>query len=236
MPRIKYEELRPHELEAVIREAPLVYFPVGSMEYHGLHLPFGFDTMHAYELCLHAAQQTGGVVLPPTYWGTEGHVDWPGSVLVSNGTFAGIVSDVLARLDRLGFRLIVICTGHYPDVQGALIAAVINAYTATHREPTIILLDPFNTHPTDPRGEHAGIVETSAMLHLRPDLVDMDKLEQPGALDGISKDCVDATVEYGQRRFSEVLNEIVKTVNGHMQAITTFTPSIHGGVTDAETQ
>jgi len=211
--------MRPDELVAAREQTPLVYFPIGSLEYHGFHLPFGFDAMHAHELCLQAARQTGGVVLPPTFWGTEGHVGWPGSLLLSNGTIAGIVADVLSQLDQQGFKLIVACTGHYPRVQGVLIQGIADAYMARHPASRIMLLDPFNLHPTDPRSEHAGIIETSAMLHMRPELVDMEQLDRPDALDGISEDCVDATVEYGQTRFETVLNEMVRTVNEELQAL-----------------
>ncbi len=219
MRKVRYEEMRPDELVAAREQAPLVYFPIGSLEYHGFHLPFGFDTMHAYELCLQAVQQTGGVVLPPTYWGTEGHIGWPGSLLLSNGTIAGIVGDVLSQLDQQNFKLIVICTGHYPRVQGLLIQGIADRYMDRHPASRIILLDPFNLHPTDPSSEHAGIIETSAMLHMRPELVDMAQLDRPDALEAISGDCVDATVEYGQTRFETVLNEMVKTVNDELQAL-----------------
>ena len=40
----------------------------------------------------------------------------------------------------------------------------------------------------------------------------MDKLQEPGALDAITKDCVDATAEYGRDRFETVLAELVRTV------------------------
>ena len=55
MKKLRYEEMCPDELAAAREEAPLVYVPIGSIEYHGFHLPVGFDTMHAAALCLAAA-------------------------------------------------------------------------------------------------------------------------------------------------------------------------------------
>ncbi len=219
MRKVRYEELRVEELFAARAEAPLAYFPIGSLEYHGFHLPFGFDAMHAHTLCIEAAQRTGGVVLPATWWGTEGHVGWEGSLLLSNGTIAGLVADVFGQLDGQGFKLIVACTGHYPDVQGTLIQGLAHAYTKAHPDVRILVVDPFNLHPTDPHGEHAGLVETSTMLHLRPELVDMAQLETEGALKGISEDCVDATVEYGAERFEVVLDELVRVVNAELEEV-----------------
>jgi len=76
----------------------------------------------------------------------------------------------------------------------------------------VLVLDPFNLHPTDPHSEHAGRIETSVMLYLRPELVQMERLQEPGALKNITGDCVDATVEYGKERFESVLAALVRTV------------------------
>lgn len=213
MQKIRYEEMHPDELAAAREEVPLVYVPIGSIEYHGFHLPFGFDAVHAHELCLQAAEQTGGVVLPPTFWGTQGHVGFPGSLLLSEKTIAALMGDVFVQLTEQGYQLIVVCTGHYPQVQGVLIKGVADAYIAQNPQVRIMVLDPFYLHPTDPQSEHAGIVETSVMLYLRPDLVDMEQLKRPGALDAISPDCVGATAEYGETRFQTIVNELVQTVN-----------------------
>jgi len=212
MPNARYEELRPAELAAAREAASLVYFPIGSTEYHGLHLPFGFDAMHAHALCLAAAEQTGGVVLPPTYWGFRGHEGFPGSLLLREETIAALARDVLEQLTAQGFGLIVVLTGHWPAVQGALLERVAGEHTAAYPDSRVLVLDPFNLHPTDRHPEHAGCIETSAMLHLRPDLVDMAALQEPGALKAITADCVDATAEQGRERFEVVLGELVRAV------------------------
>lgn len=218
MQKLRYEELLVGELEQARAQAPIVYFPIGSLEYHGWHLPLGFDALHAHALCLQAAAQTGGVVLPATFWGTRGHEGFAGSLLLQPETIATLVRDVLAQLAAQGFRLIVICTGHWPDVQGALLRQVAEDYLAEHPGPRILVVDPFNLHPTDRPVEHAGRVETSAMLFLRPDLVDMDQLARPGALHAITTDCTEATREAGEARFHEVLAELVRVVRSELAA------------------
>ena len=50
------------------------------------------------------------------------------------------------------------------------------------------------------------------MLYLRPELVALEQLEQPDALNAISKDCVEASAEYGKERFDAVLAGMVRTV------------------------
>ena len=46
----------------------LAYLPVGSLEWHGPHLPFGTDYMTVTHLAEEAARRYGGVVFPPIYY------------------------------------------------------------------------------------------------------------------------------------------------------------------------
>ena len=41
MKKVRYEEMLPHELEEAIRQFPVAYVPVGSLEWHGRHFSFG---------------------------------------------------------------------------------------------------------------------------------------------------------------------------------------------------
>ena len=214
MANCRYEELRPDQLRAAQEEASLVYVPIGSLEYHGWHLPVGFDAMHAHALCLMAAEETGGVVLPPTFWGTRGHEGFRGSLLLREETIAALAHDILDQLASQGYRLVVVFTGHWPEVQGGLLRRVAEEFMLNHSEVRIIVLDPFNTHPSDRPVEHAGKIETAVMLHLRPDLVDMGALADPAALEAISADCVEATEEFGRQRTAEVLEALVATAQG----------------------
>jgi len=66
----RFENLNSVQLAEELKKAPVAYFSIGSLEHHGLHLPVGFDAMWIHQACLAAAEKTGGVVLPPTFWGT----------------------------------------------------------------------------------------------------------------------------------------------------------------------
>ena len=219
MPKIQYETMRPGELADARRAAPLVYVAIGSLEYHGLHLPVGFDTIHAYHVCMLAAAKTGGVVLPPTYWGTTGHDGYPGSLLLSRSTITALVRDILAVLTAQEYRLIVLCTGHYPEVQGGLLTEVAGEHMAAHPEVTVLSLDPFTLHREDTHADHAGKIETSVMLALDPAAVDMSLLQSPGGMDAITPDCVDGVPEYGEARLEIVIKEMVRTVTEALEAL-----------------
>jgi len=58
----------PHEFEEALRQFPVAYVPVGSLEWHGRHLALGNDTLKAYGILLRTAEQYGGIVVPPTYF------------------------------------------------------------------------------------------------------------------------------------------------------------------------
>jgi creatinine amidohydrolase len=210
----KLEELTAAELAEALAETSVAYVPIGSMEFHGPHLPLGMDTLHAYEFCQCVAQQTGGVVLPPTYWNANGHVGWPGSLLVRERTFRALVRDILRLLAEQDVQLVIVATGHWPSRQGATIAKLAReAMITIPNSPRILALDPFGCHPTDSNPGHAGKKETSLMLAIRPDLVHMHKLsEVENAFDGIGEDAVDASAEFGKEYFNASVQNCVRLV------------------------
>src|SRR5262245_4003132 len=63
----RFEHLFGHELQDAIARLPLAWVPLGILEKHGEHLPYGLDATKAHEICLHLSSQLGGVVLPPTH-------------------------------------------------------------------------------------------------------------------------------------------------------------------------
>ena len=60
----KYEELFPEEFAEIMAKTPIAYWACGPMEYHGLQNTLGIDPCKAYEICLRAADLSGGVVFP----------------------------------------------------------------------------------------------------------------------------------------------------------------------------
>jgi len=219
MNKTRYEEMLIPELLEARDRTPLAYLPIGSLEYHGFHLPLGHDTIQAHEFCLRAAEQTGGVVLPATYWGTRGHEGHEGSILLQESTVAALLGDILAELARLRFRLVVVFTGHHPDVQGVVLKRVGEDFMRNNPSLRVLVLDPFYLHPATTEVEHAGKQETSLMLHLRPALVAVQNLSLPGALDHISKDCVEACAAFGRQFFETVLSELVRVVREALASI-----------------
>jgi creatinine amidohydrolase len=180
----RYERLHPDELGALVAAAPIAWVPIGTLEHHGPHLPFGVDAFEAHGLLLEAAARAGGVVLPPTYV-ASGCLDMDFTLSFSRELVEAQVRETIALLACRGFRVVVVLTGHGPLDLVHLLKRVCAETTAAQpnlRAYGLCWLElnaAATTGPEDgePRViDHAALVETSWMLALQPDLVRLDRL------------------------------------------------------------
>ena len=147
----------------------LLLVPTGSFEQHGPHLPLHTDTAIATAVAQRAARRLSGdgpvLVGPPIAYGASGeHQDFPGTVSI--GTEALRVAIVeLVRSASVWAGRVVLVNGH-----GGNLAALRLATGLLRGEGRDVGWVPCGV----PGGDaHAGHVETSVMLHLAPDEVDM---------------------------------------------------------------
>jgi creatinine amidohydrolase len=68
---LQYLELTPTEFRARLARAPIAYLPLGTLEWHGEHLPLGADAIQSHGFFLRLAAAAGGVVLPPLFLGPD---------------------------------------------------------------------------------------------------------------------------------------------------------------------
>ncbi len=199
MRTVQFELLRPGEIVAERDRCPLVYVPLGPLEWHSLHMPMGTDALNATAVARRLAERTGGVVLPTFYWGTERErspevartlgfgegeyvfgMDFPQHLLKSlycrEEYLAILVRELIGSLIELSYKLVVLINGHGALNHLATLERLCNEFTA--RSPAHVLLA--NAWPKEPfKGwliEHAGVVETSLMMALQPESVDLDQL------------------------------------------------------------
>ncbi len=187
MPGMRYQELLPHELEAILSNCPVAYWPLGTLEYHGPHLAIGNDALKAEGICARACARSGGVLVPALYWGIGGgHKEYPASILMSDHVLPPLLDEALEGLYRVGFRVVVMLTGHYPSEQVQAVKGAAERARQRHAHLRIWALPEYEAYPDEYRGDHAAKWETSFLMHLRPDLVDMGRLtgaETPDAPD-----------------------------------------------------
>jgi creatinine amidohydrolase len=155
--------------------------PVGAFEQHGPHLPLTTDTIIADAIAQRVARAIGAARLPalPVSCSHE-HASFPGTVSITAATLDAVIGDLVASLRGQGMRGLVIVNGHGGNHALANIAQQINVAA-----PFVLVL-PQRSHierafrdaglTTTPHADmHAGEMETSVMLHVRPDAVRMDR-------------------------------------------------------------
>ena len=63
----------PREVEKAKKEEYAVLLPVGTMEYHSAHCPFGCDTLIPMGIAQKVAEKTNAMILPPIWYGVASY-------------------------------------------------------------------------------------------------------------------------------------------------------------------
>lgn len=152
---------------AVPADAPLVLVPVGSTEQHGPHLPLTTDTVVARAVADRVADRLPWPVpvAPALAYGNSGeHAGFPGTVSIGHEALQMVLVETVRSL-ALWTSRVVFVNGHGGNVR-TLDAAAGQLRDEGH--------DVSWTGCAFPGGDaHAGRAETSVMLHLAPDEVDL---------------------------------------------------------------
>jgi creatinine amidohydrolase len=180
------------EVEALDREI-VVVIPTGSLEQHGPHLPLFTDTILSTSVAEAVEKLAPELMLvtPPVWLGASGHhLAFPGSLSASFGTYIGAVQDIVESLIPHGFRKFYLLNGHGGNTEPNGIA--LRELKAEYPNCVFAHKGYFQCIPPEltasvmegPLKEikHACEAEASLMMHLRPELVRMDKLRDDGLL------------------------------------------------------
>ena len=175
-----YDEMSWPEIKQAVKEKRVPLIPVGSTEQHGPHLPTKTDAFLAYQVCNAAAKRIPEmtVVMPVVSYGyNEHHLDFPATIHIDHETLIRFVIDIGKSLAHHGFEKIIIVNGHGSNTAPMEIAA----RRITLETPAIcascvyISLNQEVFRLLEGESGHAGELETSLMLFLAPELVDMSK-------------------------------------------------------------
>ncbi|MFM2069895.1 MAG: hypothetical protein RLZZ623_158, partial [Actinomycetota bacterium] len=137
--QVRLEMLRPGEIEAALAAAPIVYMPLGTIEWHSVHLPVGLDGLTAHGVCVRAALASGGLVYPPLFFGTGGgHGEYPWTVMMPTTEHVrAMLEHALLRMSSFGVRRVVLFSGHFADEQLEMIADIASQWNATGHEMSV---------------------------------------------------------------------------------------------------
>lgn len=174
----RLEYLMPFQIREILAERPAAFLPLGTIEWHGEHLPVGLDALTAHGLCLRAAASIGGLVYPPLYFGTGGgHGDYPWTVMMPGpNEIEAQLNFILSRLEAFGVRRAVLFSGHFADTQLEMIDRIAAGWNAAN-SALVVVASAVNRIP-DIRfaPDHAGLFETTLLHGLHPDLVQEGRL------------------------------------------------------------
>jgi len=180
--KVLYAEHTWPEIREAVKEGRVPLIPVGSIEDHGPHLPLETDIFIASEICRRAAERIPeeAVLMPGISYGfNEHHMDFPGNISVEPYHFIDYVFDVCRSLSRHGFRRIIMVNGHGSNTPFLDIAA----RRVNNETDSICVAVNWWSLARDvirrvvSHASHAGELETSVMLYLKPEAVDMSKAE-----------------------------------------------------------
>jgi creatinine amidohydrolase len=182
---MKYGECRWTEITDLTDRVCVV--PLGSLEQHGHHLPLLTDSMIGAEIVRRAEAALGdtAVFLPMLWVGaSDHHRGFPGTVSITIQTYTHFVGDVLESLVGSGFRRIFVLNSHGGNILPGRRA--VYDVRMRHRDEGDLWLV-FGTWfelaasavaeldlIEQKRVTHASELETSMVLRLRPELVDLE--------------------------------------------------------------
>ncbi len=175
------DRLSPQQIEERLAAASVVYIPLGSLEFHGPHLPIGLDALTAYGLCLRAAAAGGGIVLPVVHHAVGGeHSRYPWTIMSDSPVaIATLLTETLTRLSDFGVQRAVLLSGHFADEQRDLITRVADRWNATDA-PLRAVARTLGQAPEPPVApDHAGRFESLVLHALAPELVNVEALPDP---------------------------------------------------------
>jgi creatinine amidohydrolase len=203
-PSVHIADLTWYDFAAAVKHDPMVFLPTGSTEQHGPHLPLSTDVILPVAVAERVAAAVGGLVAPPIAYGFKsqpksgGGNHFPGTLSLDASVFVALVRNVVNELARHGVRKVVLFDGHMENqwflTEAADLAlrdqqmlgvtdlriVKLGYWEYLNAETEAAL---FPGGPPNWALEHAAVMETSVMLHLRPNLVRADNIPDHPAAD-----------------------------------------------------
>jgi creatinine amidohydrolase len=181
---MRFPNLTAPEIRRLHRDNTLVVAPIAACEQHSDHLPVFTDSILAGAIAdgLEAALPDRVLLLPVLWLGaSDHHLPFGGTLSASLPNYENILIDLLKPLLQDGFRRIFLLNGHGGNIDPLHVAL----RRLDVEYPTALLTGSAYWDLTAPELAalcagprtsvgHACEIETSMMLHLRPDLVRTD--------------------------------------------------------------
>ncbi|MBP3961864.1 creatininase family protein [Paenibacillus lignilyticus] len=182
--QIQWELMLPQEFRNAQAKLPILFMPLGTVEWHGEHNALGLDSLKAHELLVRTAARAGGGVVHPPLYGGMGGLDKPATVIMEpemaweNVLLRTWLEQYCYEFHRNGFKAIILLTGHYGHNQQIVIRETAVRMSERLRIPVFGSPEYWLALDEGYLGDHAGIGETSLLWDLHPDLVQIERIRQ----------------------------------------------------------
>ncbi|GAB4186399.1 MAG: creatininase family protein [Wenzhouxiangellaceae bacterium] len=193
----------------------IIPFAAGAKE-HGLHLPLDTDAVIMNHLLDAAAAQADVVIAPPVVHGWfPAFRDYPGTEIADANVFQDYLKQIAQSLIKHGARRLAFLNMGIGKASGLPITIVARDISADHGVPALVVSweDLETAEATalqhQQRGGHADEIETSIMLYLQPDRVNL-KLAVTDYRESLSTQ----SIGYRPGRFSRDHNDIHYSESG----------------------
>lgn len=182
---VRWDELTASDFPRAIQHAAGVcVLPIGCLEKHGPHLPLGTDVISVNAVAVRAAKREYAVVFPDYYFGQISEArHQPGCIALRPDLLYALLQNVCDEIARNGFGKILIVNGHGGN--NHWLHFFCETQLASRKNYVTYYLEPKLTNPPllariqelrkTTIGGHACEPETSWMLALRPDLVQLER-------------------------------------------------------------
>ncbi len=167
------------EVKEKVNENSIAILPLGAIEEHGPHLPLSTDCIQPEYVVEKVAERLGAFVLPILKYGQcSSTKNFPGTITLRFDTLRMMIEDILSELVRMGFRNIVVLSGHAGRTHMTALKLAGELILEEHDEDIkLLILSDYDIAYTMNEIEipvndgHAGMIETSRIMAIRPDLV-----------------------------------------------------------------
>jgi creatinine amidohydrolase len=241
---IEWSRLTWEQSADAVQRRPFAILPLGALEEHGPHMTIGSDCRAAEELAARLARDAECILLPPFAYGQVWSLkSFPGSLTIRHETLVALLVDICESLGAKGFKGVVGLTAHLGNMTAMKLAA--RSLYDTGAVPLLTLFYPgleeaaarvCESKRAHPSIIHADEIETSLLLALAPECVDMDKAvrEYPSfpqefdarALpwDAVSKtgvfgDATKASAEKGRQMLDAVVRQALQIIEAFKKGV-----------------
>ncbi|GAA0732660.1 creatininase family protein [Clostridium oceanicum] len=240
---MKFDHINSQDISKVIKEKKVALLPIGAVEAHGPHLPLGTDSILAENLSYKVCKKINGLVLPTLYYSQVWSLgNFKGTIGISTTTLKVLIKEIIKEVHRNEFKIVAIINTHLGNLTAIKEAAReamkelpedFKIFYFTYPGADKVISEVMDSSKFHKGFFHADEIETSYMLYLAKEYVDMDKAVNgnpkvsenmeftPMRWDlftetAVMGDATLATEKKGEIVIENVINNITKVLNKYI--------------------